>query len=181
MKCGGSEMSEPNESETSKRSRRRATIAIVIALISAVGALASAWFAYRANTVVQEIARAELFLTLRVGYQRIAADLPANYVDPQWHPPKDEEDWKKIKRYWYHTFTEWYATTQVRPSAFEDLWDNFYSVVIAETLKLRPMRYVYCDLRDREFKAKPYRQYVLAVDNSFTTITKEPAVCPVTP
>jgi hypothetical protein len=97
-------------------------------------------------------ARMNAFLTFRERFQQIKHDLPPRWMDDDWTPQIDTDEWRRLEIYWHNAFDEWFVPTHLNKEHFHDLWPLFFRSAVETALHNRPLRYVVWRIcRNEEF------------------------------
>jgi hypothetical protein len=117
-----------------------------IAAISMAMAILAFILSKRADSRAQAAARGQLFLALRSRFIQVHEGLPPNYYVTGWKPK--EEEMPAARRYWHHSFDEWYLTTRLNDKYMRELWDQYFSDNIFTGLRYEGLRDVAVVMKD---------------------------------
>jgi hypothetical protein len=148
---GGRPMPPETHIEKEVRStERRVNLSVTVSVIAAAftgGTFFTQREALHANQIASTQAqRAALFSQFQQQYNTVSANFPHQFMAPKYRPAVGTDDYARLEAYWIFCFSEWYATHRVNPTAFGDLWSNYYAPLIANGLRIPSLRYV---LEDR--------------------------------
>jgi hypothetical protein len=110
---------------------------VVIASLSLVVSAAAIFLSIRSNRRAEITTRTRIFVELRTRFLDIREDLPDLSVPRgEWSP----EQKIAAKRYWLHTFDEWYVTNKLNEALMLNLWNSFYSKAVQDGLRHKELR-----------------------------------------
>lgn len=127
------------------------------AFLSALAAIVAATFSAESSKTARdalqsnerlsiETERSSLFGQFQEQYNGVSSRFPKRLLDRSFRPPRGSDDYARLESYWFFCFSEWYETTRVNPKAYQDLWRNYYTPLIADGLEVPSLRYA---LEDR--------------------------------
>lgn len=133
-----------------RSTERRVNLSLIVSIVAA-GFTGGTFLTQREALHVNQIAavqaqRAALFSQFQQQYNTVSGNFPHQYADAKFRPAVGTDEYARLQAYWIFCFSEWYATHRVNPTAFEDLWTNYYAPLIANGLRIPSLRYV---LEDR--------------------------------
>ncbi len=152
-------------------------IAAIAMIISLAGALSSFWFSYQSMRNAASVNKVNVILSLREEFNKISEKIDYRYKSEKWNkaeilPPEQN---KAIHDYWFFTFNEWYITNKLNDSQLKELWDDYYSTVIFETMKKPAYRDVLCEIIGNSFsRNKLQAEYGNVLDNIYSNRVNAP-------
>jgi hypothetical protein len=119
-----------------------ALAAVAAAIFSGYSSLTARHALRLTERISVENERTELFSQFQDEYRAVSSQFPARHHEPNFKPAPGSDDFARLERYWFFVFSEWYETNRVNPGAFGDLWQNYYTPLVADGLELQSLSYV---------------------------------------
>lgn len=133
-------------------------ISLAVSVLALCVSLVLAYSSYSSYQIKQKTAQADLFSKFQQQYTVVSAEFPDRVFEPNFAPAPYSEDWLKIRRYWEHSYKEWYTTQVLHPELYGELWDSFYSEVIGDALKVSSIRHVFLEMANAEFHNNGFKE-----------------------
>ncbi len=134
----------------SRQADGRASFSLALSALALMASGMSAWTANRAldfnRKTSAESQRATLFWQFQGQYNAVSGRFPPQLLNSRFQPADGSEAYAKLEAYWMFCFAEYYATHQVNPEAFGELWDGYYVPLIADSLEIPSLRFVLEDM-----------------------------------
>lgn len=144
--------------------------AIYIAAVSTIIALIALVFSILADARSNATTRMQLYLELKTRFLEVFGNLPPKFSDANWKPA-NKNDEIKVKKYWHHSFDEWYITNKLNKRYMKGLWEKYYSSAILAGLKHNGLRKVCVTMLNE--KEKEFGHYTREFENELTMMWKK--------
>ncbi len=117
-------------------------VAVIAAIVSAAGAFISFQAMKSSERISMQAQRASVFAQFQEHYNAVSSRFPPRFLDPAFKPKAGTDEYARLEAYWFFCFSEWYATHKTNPEAIGDLWEGYYTPLIADALEIASLRYV---------------------------------------